>query len=183
EFLIQTQTISEITVEEETFEDEALAGEPPHQRLASAAIAQRPVAGELTGRVSRSASLIRRPLLWVGLSATLVVLVLAVLFAVRRIQQAVAASDRFQQIKIRQLTNDGRTVNAAISPDGKFFVFVWAGKEKNTLRLGQMSGEGPIELLPASDAVYEGLAFSPDGSSVYYVVNDSTQNKETLYRL
>jgi Tol biopolymer transport system component len=46
-----------------------------------------------------------------------------------------------------------------------------------------MSGEGPIELLPASDAVYEGLAFSPDGSSIYYVINDSLQNKQTLYRL
>lgn len=174
EFLIQTQTISEITVEEETFEDEAIAVDSQNHQ---------PVAGELRGRVPRSASLIRSPLLWVGLSATLVVLLLAVFFAVRRIQQTVAASDRFQQIKIRQLTNDGRTVNAAISPDGKFFVFVWAGKEKNTLRLGQMSGEGPIELQPASDAVYEGLAFAPDGNSIYYVIDDSIQNKKTLYRL
>jgi Tol biopolymer transport system component/DNA-binding winged helix-turn-helix (wHTH) protein len=181
EFLIQTQTISEITVEEETFEDEALATDSRHQRFPTAATAHQPVAGELTGRVSGSARLIKRPLLWAGLGATLVVLVLAVVLVARRVQTA--ASDRFQQIKIRQLTNDGRTVNAAISPDGKFFVFVWAGKEKSTLRLGQMSGEGPIELLPASDAVYEGLAFSPDGSSIYYVTDDSLQNKQTLYRL
>jgi Tol biopolymer transport system component/DNA-binding winged helix-turn-helix (wHTH) protein len=181
EFLIQTQTISEITVEEEAFEDEPLAIDSQNQQFPTAAIAHQPVAGELTGRVSRSASLIRRKLLWAGLGATLVVLVLAAVFVVRRVQTA--ASDRFQQIKIRQLTNDGRTVNAAISPDGKFFVFVWAGKEKNSLRLGQMSGEGPIELLPPSDAIYEGLAFSPDGNSVYYVIDDSTQNKQTLYRL
>ena len=181
EFLIQTETISEITVEEETFEDEAIADNSQNQRLPTA-IAHQPVAGELTGRVSRSASLIRRPLLWAGLSAVLLVLVPAVFFAVRRIQQTVA-SDRFQQIKIRQLTNDGRTVNAAISPDGKFFVFVWAAREKSTLRLGQMSGEGPIELLPASDAIYEGLAFAPDGNSIYYVIDESTQNKQTLYRL
>ena len=103
-----------------------------------------------------------------------------------KIQQARAIASRFQQIKIRQLTNDGRTVNAAISPDGKFFVFVWADvadPEKMSLRLGQMNGEGPIELRPAANVVYEGLAFAPDGNSIYYVVNDAKQNNETLYRI
>lgn len=179
ELLFETQTISQITVEEETVEDEELTPDSQKTR----AISNRPAAAQLSGRSLPSSSLFKRPLFWAALTVCFVVLVLAAFFAVRKIQQTVAASNRFQQIKIRQLTNDGRTVNAAISPDGKFFVFVWAGKDKNSLRLGQMSGEGPIELLPASEVVYEGVAFAPDGNSVYYVIDDNIQNKQTLYRL
>jgi Tol biopolymer transport system component/DNA-binding winged helix-turn-helix (wHTH) protein len=180
--IIESQTISHITVEAETIEDDLPAIFTPAEPVLAASNAGQPGALQLTGKSPSSVSLIRRPAVLAALILCPTILALAAMFVVRRIQLSRAAS-RFQQIKIRQLSNDGRAVNAAISPDGKFFVFVQAEKSKSSLRLGQMNGEGPLELRPAADVVYRGLTFSPDGNSVYYVIEDNAQNKETLYRL
>jgi Tol biopolymer transport system component/DNA-binding winged helix-turn-helix (wHTH) protein len=178
--IIQSQTISQITVEHEVRDDdEGVSIVQPHDPT----LAAPPIAGALTGEISPSRSFFKRPVVLAGLVLSLVVLSAASFFVVRGIQQSRAAASHFQQIRLRQLTNDGRVVNAAISPDGKFYVFVRADKEKSSLNLGQMNGEGPIELRAAAEVVYAGLAFAADGSSIYYVLEDNLENKRTLYRL
>lgn len=181
--IIESQTISHITVEEETIEDDAAAVVPRTSPTIEGSIAPQPLARQLTGFSSPARSFFKRPAVLVGLILFPTIVALAAFFAVRKIQQSRAAANRFQQIKIRQLTNDGGVVTAAISPDGKFFVFVHAEKEKRSLRLGQINGEAPIELRPSAEVVYRGVEFAPDGSSVYYVIEDSGQDKRSLYRM
>jgi Tol biopolymer transport system component/DNA-binding winged helix-turn-helix (wHTH) protein len=173
--LIQSQTISQITVEEETIDDDV--------RPAPAAVGSQRVPRQLSATDSTDRRFFRRPLVLVAVILCPTILAVGAMVAVRRIERARAPVTRFQQIKLRQLTNDGRAINATISPDGKFFVFVQAEKEKSSLRLGQMSGEAPIELRPAAEVVYRGVEFAPDGNSVYYVIEDNSLNKRTLYRL
>jgi Tol biopolymer transport system component len=84
-------------------------------------------------------------------------------------------------MKLKQLT-DGRTVNATISPDGKFFVFVHGEPGKISLRLGSMSGEAPVELRPPADISYRGITFSSDGGSIYYAASEA-HGPLALYRL
>jgi Tol biopolymer transport system component/DNA-binding winged helix-turn-helix (wHTH) protein len=104
------------------------------------------------------------------------------------------AASRFQQIKLRQLTNDGGVVVAAISPDGKFFASVHLEKNsgRQNLRLGQTNGQPPIELRPFEEVSYREVEFAPDGSSLYYTNIETGGNSNyylnsdkgfTLYRI
>jgi Tol biopolymer transport system component/DNA-binding winged helix-turn-helix (wHTH) protein len=183
DLVIQHETVSQITVEE-VDDARALGGAgltviDPETDAATVALL-RPA---LQLPPVPSTSIVKRPWVWGLLCIALLAIVFVTFFVVRTMQQNRAAANRFQQAKLRLLTNDGRVVNAAISPDGKVFVFVRAARQKQSLELGQMNGEGPIELRPPADLVYEGLAFAPDGSSVYYVIDDHLPNKQTLYRL
>lgn len=177
--VIESQTVSQITIEEETIDDDVMVVAPHAQSMVEAS----PAARQLSGTSLSSPRFFQKPLVLISLALGVIVLAVAGYFAFRKYEQSRIAASRFQQITIRQLTNDGRVVNAAISPDGKFYVFVQAGKEKSSLRLGQMTGEGPIELRPAEEVVYEGLTFAPDGRTIYYVIGDNVQNKHILYRL
>jgi Tol biopolymer transport system component/DNA-binding winged helix-turn-helix (wHTH) protein len=183
-FVIESQTISQITVEEETDEvdDEAIeALERPAvsiERKEIGALNEANVLSE-AGRMPALPAVFKRPMALAALVSLLIVLVSA--FVLRSVWKAKVTSPRFQQVKLRQLTNDGKVINAAISPDGKFFVFLHAEKEKTSLRLDQMNGERPIELRPSADLIYRGVEFAPDSSSVYYTIEDS--GNDTLYRL
>jgi len=184
--VIQTETVAQITVDQESATETNTALTPAnsvsHKRKESAfdddaAILARREPKQIAPPVVPH----RRRLVLVVLAASAMVLILASVFTIREVRQARAAAARFQQIKLRQMTNDGRVVTAAISPDGKFFVFVHAEKEKYSLRLGQTNGEAPIELRPSADVTYRGLEFAPDGSSVYYVVEEN--GSSSLYRI
>jgi len=187
--VIESQTVARITVDQES-ESETNAALTPGSSVslerkeidsddAAAPIVARMEPKQIAAPAVPPPSFFRRHLVIV--SAAAVVLVLASVFTIREIRHARAAAARFQQIKLRQLTNDGRVVTAAVSPDGKFFVFVHAEKEKYSLRLGQTNGEVPIELRPSADVTYRGLEFAPDGSSVYYVIEEN--GSSSLYRL
>ena len=174
--IIESQSVSQITVVNETETDEDRAFAPP----IDASIVAQPEAKQLTGLTASAQSFFRRPFMLVALLLGASVLVVAALFAIREIRSRAAAT-RFQHISLRQLTNDSGVVNAAISPDGKFFVVAHLEKGRVSLRLSQINGEGPIELRPPAETVYRGVEFAPDGSSVYYIIEDEGGN--TLYRL
>jgi len=90
----------------------------------------------------------------------------------------------FQKIDIKRLTTNGRVSNAAISPDGKLFVYAqgFQGTLKS-LRLGHTAGGNEIELRPPADVNYRALRFSPGGESLYYVVTGSEFPTGALFRL
>lgn len=80
------------------------------------------------------------------------------------------------------MTTTGDAVTAAISPDGKEFVYVLLQDNKQTLRLKQIEGSNDTELVGPMDANYKGLTFSPDGNFIFYV---RSQGKVagTIYRM
>src|SRR5262249_12257763 len=156
---IERETIAAITVEEETDEvNEAplIAPRQVAELEASANIGRRPTSGVRTWK--RAA---RSPLVLAALILVVSVLTIASAWTIRRIQRSRTAANRFRQIKLLRLTNGGGVGAAAISPDGKFFVFAHAEKGKQSLRLGQTSGEPPIDLRPSADIFYRGVEFAP----------------------
>jgi Tol biopolymer transport system component/DNA-binding winged helix-turn-helix (wHTH) protein len=158
--VIETQTVSHITVRQE-IED----------RRDAPATAVLPAARR---------SVFKRPLFLAVMVLGLVAAAGSAYLA-RRFRSRSAASG-FQQIKLRQLTNDGGVVVAAISPDGKFFASVHLEKNsgRQNLRLGQTNGQPPIELRPFEEVSYRAVEFARDGSSLYYT-NIETGGNSTYY--
>ena len=189
-FVIESQTISRVTRVEETDADNDPASATV---VLSDSHAKQAIAGENGSRnlgPSQSVtavparSFFRRPAILVPLLFALV-LGVVVVFALRsKLNRPAIAANKFHQIKLRQLTNDGGVVLLSISPDGKLFAFIHAERTggNESLRLGQTNGEAPIVLHSAGRAYfYKGVEFAPDGSSLYYSTIEPARN--TLYRL
>jgi Tol biopolymer transport system component/DNA-binding winged helix-turn-helix (wHTH) protein len=76
-------------------------------------------------------------------------------------------SEPFENFTISQITNTGRVVTAAISPDGKFLLSV-VDDGKQSLWLRNIATNSDTQVIPPADATYLSLAFSPDGNYVYF---------------
>jgi len=72
--------------------------------------------------------------------------------------------------EITPLTSYGDVIDAVISPDGKYLAYVRSTQGRQNLWIRQLRGANPIELVPAAEVSYYGLAFAPDSASIYYVV-------------
>ncbi|HEV7797866.1 MAG TPA: protein kinase, partial [Pyrinomonadaceae bacterium] len=89
----------------------------------------------------------------------------------------------FQNMSMTKLTSSGKTVDAAISPDGKYLAEVVEDGGRQSLWLRQV-GE-PIaskQIVNATADQYEGLTFTPDGNNIYYVVWENNAH-DVLYKI
>ena len=96
-----------------------------------------------------------------------------------------ATTDETARISVTKFTNTGNTLDAAISPDGKYVVYVADEGTRQSLWIRQTSDDGnsrAIQILPPSEVAFQGLAFAPDGNSIYYNVWDR-QNVGEIYRI
>jgi len=87
-----------------------------------------------------------------------------------------------QVASARKVTSTGSARTATISPDGKMFLYSAGDRGQTGLWLGDVNSGQRIELRPPADAKYRGLAFAPDGQSVYYVVAEEQNPNGALYR-
>jgi serine/threonine protein kinase/Tol biopolymer transport system component len=83
---------------------------------------------------------------------------------------------RFQRINVTKLTTNGNALFASISPDGKYVAYVKSESGKESLWLRQVGSAGNLEVAPSREGHYLGVAFSPDGSSIYYGYTTSGSN-------
>jgi len=74
----------------------------------------------------------------------------------------------FADFTITQVTNNGKTVAAAISPDGKYLLSVLNENGKQSLWLRHLPTNSDTQVLPPADAAYASLIFSPDGNYIYF---------------
>jgi eukaryotic-like serine/threonine-protein kinase len=74
----------------------------------------------------------------------------------------------FQDFTITQVTNNGNTVAAAISPDGKFLLSVLDEKGKQSLWLRNVPTNSDTQVLAPTNASYADLIFSPDGNFIFF---------------
>jgi serine/threonine protein kinase len=79
------------------------------------------------------------------------------------------AAEPFENFTITQITNSGKFVAAAISPDGKYLLSVLDDNGKQSLRLRNIATNSDTEVVAPSNASYENLTFSPDGNYVYFL--------------
>ena len=93
-----------------------------------------------------------------------------------------AASVPFRDNQLTQLTTNGKVGSAALSPDGSLFAYVIDDLGMKSLWIGKVGGGGNhLELRPAAKATYHTLAFSPDGSQLYFSIRDDKNPVSALY--
>ncbi len=89
----------------------------------------------------------------------------------------------FENFTITQLTDNGKTVAAAISPDGKYLLSVLDDKGQQSLWLRNVATNSDTQVIPPSDAYYRSPIFSPDANFIYFrEATDSAHGGFDLYR-
>jgi eukaryotic-like serine/threonine-protein kinase len=132
------------------------------------------------GRPAVSSGRKRHPAALAGV--TLVVLAVAAYFGVRLLSPADEGAS-FPHLKISRLTSDGKAVDIAISPDGKYIAYVHAEKEKYSLFLRQVSTTGTVAISPPTENALWGLTFSPSGDFLYYLYATKGTMKTELFQV
>ena len=93
-------------------------------------------------------------------------------------------TDGFTIDRFTRLTTTGTASLAAISPDGRYVVHVKGDERGFGLWVRQTATSSDVAIVPAGDARFDGLAFSPDGNYVLYnVYPASSRGIATLYRV
>jgi serine/threonine protein kinase len=113
-----------------------------------------------------------------GVLITIVVLAAAAYGVFALLHRTSPAS--FADFTITQITNNGKTVGAAISPDGKYLLSVIEDKGKQSLWLHHIPTNSDTQVLAPADASYRDLIFSSDGNYIYF--RNGTGGAFDLYR-
>jgi serine/threonine protein kinase len=121
---------------------------------------------------------------------------LAVVFVVALVLLAVAgyglysflakksATIPFQTFATTQVTNSGKALLAAISPDGKYVVSVIDDKGRYTLWLRNVATSSNTQVLAPDPAAIRSPSFSPDANYIFYrKAADATETSFLLYRM
>ncbi len=83
-----------------------------------------------------------------------------------------------------KFSDTGKVHHAAISPDGKFVAYSNQVNEKQSLWLRHLETGNNTPILPPSNEVYFGLAFSQDSDTLFFIRQNKEQTKPlTLYRV
>jgi eukaryotic-like serine/threonine-protein kinase len=83
-----------------------------------------------------------------------------------------ASGATFERTDSRRLTALGAVSDAAISPDGKYVAYVHDEGDLKSLWLKQITTGSLIPVVPPAPVNFQGIAFSPDGSWIYYNIWD-----------
>src|SRR5438128_7456926 len=85
-----------------------------------------------------------------------------------------------QDLRVERVTRNGKAATAAISPDGQLIAYVLRDGGKQNVMLRERSTEKETQVTPPDAIMYSGLAFSPDGTSLYYTAS-SKENQLYSY--
>jgi serine/threonine protein kinase len=84
-------------------------------------------------------------------------------------------------LRFERFNLSGDIGDIVISPDGKYVAYIVTDSGKNSVHLTELATASDLQVTPASDKIYTGLSFSPDGTFVYYL--ESHAETGTLYRV
>ena len=82
-----------------------------------------------------------------------------------------------------KLSTDGMVAHAALSPDGKFIVYVHRDGLKESLWIRQFDTLNNTQIVAPGDYFYGGLCISQDGQLLYFARGSSGNNKLSVYRM
>ncbi len=89
-----------------------------------------------------------------------------------------------QNMKIVRLTQSGKAMDVAVSPDGQYVVYVLQEGEKQSLNMRQVATGSDVQILPPDVVSFAGLTFSPDGNYIYFARSDkSTLQYNYLFQM
>ena len=102
---------------------------------------------------------------WIWIAApALMALAIAIALALSRREPV-----WFQKVQLSALTGAGRAVHAAISPDGRLMAYVARTGSEQGLWVMRTGDSQATVVVPPAEERFQGLTFSPDGGSVYYI--------------
>ena len=106
----------------------------------------------------------------IGLAAGLLIALVVLAAAAYGIYSLVNAkrSTPFENFTISRITNSGNSELAAISPDGKYLLRTVEQAGKQSLWLRHIPTSSDTQVVAPEDAGYASIAFSPDGSYLYF---------------
>lgn len=88
-----------------------------------------------------------------------------------------------QNMQMTKLTDNGKAVAVAISPNGQYVVYVLRDGEKQSLRVQNVATRSDVQVLAPDLVEFAGVTFSPDGNYIYFVRSDkTTSNYRYLYQ-
>jgi len=89
-----------------------------------------------------------------------------------------------QTMKIVRVTQSGKAIEVAVSPDGQYVVYVNREGEKQSLNVRQVATGSDVQVLPPDVMGFRGLTYSPDGNYIYFVRSDkSNPNWSYLFQM
>jgi serine/threonine protein kinase len=89
----------------------------------------------------------------------------------------------FQNFTVTKVTEGGKSVLAALSPDGKYILNLVRDNGLASLWLRNVPTNSNTQVEPAADLYYNGLRFSPDGNYFYFGRSDpGNPDLKFLYR-
>ncbi|MDX6611131.1 MAG: eukaryotic-like serine/threonine-protein kinase [Blastocatellia bacterium] len=86
-------------------------------------------------------------------------------------------------MKITRLTVNGKTENAAISPDGKTVVYVLREGGQRSLWIRQVATNSNVQIVPPAESSIGRETLSPDGNYVYYTARDKENVNGSLFQV
>src|SRR5687768_506313 len=89
---------------------------------------------------------------------------------------------RFQATTITRLTNSGKVIDATLSPDGRYVVYVLSDARKQSVWIRQVTTANDKVVVPPMEVGVFGITVSRDGNDLYYVIKQNL-DKGTLYRV
>jgi serine/threonine protein kinase/Tol biopolymer transport system component len=86
-------------------------------------------------------------------------------------------------MKITRLTVNGKTENAAISPDGKTVVYGLREGGRRSLWIRQVATNSNVQIVAPAEVAIGRETFSPDGNYVYYQAYDKENPQGVLWQV
>ena len=122
-----------------------------------------------------------------GLAATGIVVVLVVVMLVvawrTRDQTAAAPSLDLSKARITKVTESGRGINAAISPDGRRVAYVETDGDEYSLWVKEVPGGGKTQVVASHPLLLTYLSFSRDGANLYFARGEARRGGFMLSRV
>ena len=123
---------------------------------------------------------------WIGLAALAAIVLALAGYGLYKMRGRTETKLRvpFERVEVTKLTTNGNALMGAISPDGKLVAYVTGESGKESLWLRQVDINSNAQLIAPRDGRYLGVAFSPEGSYVYFGYAESERNDAgQIYRL
>ncbi len=106
--------------------------------------------------------------------AAIAAVVIAAGIGLYKLIQLANRTDSFQTMRLAKLTSSGdvNLLAAAVSPDGKYVSYAVIDVGVQSLWIRHVETSSNLQLVAPRKVEFSGLTFSPDGSYLYYTLND-----------
>ena len=142
-----------------------------------------------TNELKQARTTIHKPVAsrtWIAVAALAVIVLALATYGLYKLRARTEPKLRvpFERVEVTKLTTNGNALMGALSPDGKYVVYVTGESGKESLWLRQVDINSNAQLIAPRTGHYLGVAFSPDGNYVYFGYAESQRNDSgQIYRL